>query len=83
MKPHDTDDAAWAVQVDIWRRMGPTKRVELALRMSDEVRELTRSGIRARHPEYSEDDVKHAAFRIFLGDELYQKAWPNHALMAP
>ncbi len=73
----DTAPEAWAVQLDIWRRMGPAKRVEVAMVMSEELIEVTRLGIRGRHPEYDDDAVRLAEIRQRLDDELSAKAYPD------
>ena len=83
MKPADTSAEAYAVQIEVFRRMGPVKRLERALEMSDEARRITADGIRSRHPEYSEPEVRHALFRLTLGDELFQAAWPEAPLLEP
>src|SRR5205814_1163348 len=75
--PADTTPEAWRVQLEIYRRMSPSKRLELALRMSDSVREIAVAGMRARHPEYNERQVQLAVNRLLLGDELFRKAFPG------
>jgi hypothetical protein len=78
----DTDPAAADVQRAIWRRLGGAGRVELALRMSDDAREITRAGIRARHSDYDEAQVEFALRRLILGDELFCAAWPDAPLLS-
>ena len=51
--------------------------------MSEELFALTRAGIAARHPEYSESDVRFAELRRRLGDELFSRAFPNAPRLAP
>ena len=46
-------------------------------------RELATAGIRARHPEYSEAQVRLAYARLTLGDDLTRAAWPNVELIDP
>lgn len=77
----DTSAEAHQIQVAIWRRLGPEGRVALALNLSEAVRAIARDGIAKRHPEYDEDELRHALFRLTLGDELYQAAWPDHTLL--
>ncbi|MGM0577729.1 MAG: hypothetical protein ACQEXJ_18525 [Myxococcota bacterium] len=79
----DTIDEAARVQAEVWRSMGGSKRLEVALRMSDEARDVARDGIRARHPGYGEHDVEHALRRMLLGDELFRAAWPDAPLLDP
>ena len=44
--PADTTPEAWAVQLDVYRRMPPTRRLELGLQMSDSLRHVVACGIR-------------------------------------
>lgn len=83
MRSSDTSPEADAVQLEVYRRLGAEGRVELALRMSEEARATTRAGIRDRHPEYSEEEVRYAFFRLIHGDELFRKAWPEAPLLSP
>jgi len=41
------------------------------------------SGIKARHPDYSDAQVAWAFRRIRLGDKLLRQAWPDAPLVAP
>ncbi len=83
MRPADTSSESHAVQIAIYRRLGPSRRVEIAARLSAETRELTRAGIRARHPEYSDAEVEIAGRRLWLGDDLFRRAWPKSPLVEP
>lgn len=77
MRATDTSPEAERVQMAIWRRLGPSGRVALAVRLSDDVRELARAGIRRRHPNYDERDVELALWRMTLGDALFTAAYPG------
>lgn len=83
MRPDDTTAESHAIQLEVYRRLGPTGRAELAARLSDDTRRITRDGIRARHPEYSEEDLDHAVWRLVYGDDLFRRAWPRQPLLAP
>lgn len=74
VRPLDTTDEAARIQAAVRRRMSGSERLELALRMCDEERELMRDGIRARHPDYTETEVEHALRRKLLGDVLFRAA---------
>ncbi len=66
--PIDTSVEARARQLEAYRVMRPEDRLRLADQMSDEVRSLARSGIRARHPgNPTEAEVEAELARIFLG----------------
>jgi hypothetical protein len=46
----DTDPEARRVQLEVYRRMTPQRRVELAIEMSEEARAISLAGIRSRKP---------------------------------
>jgi hypothetical protein len=79
----DTDPAAHKIQIQVYRRLGPEARLRRALEMCDDLRLVARSGIRARHPAYSDDEVNLALFRLLLGDALYQAAYRGQPLLDP
>ena len=82
MRPKDTTEEAYLVQLAIWRRLGDRGTAELSIRMSEQAREIAMEGIRHRHPEYSDEQVRHAMYRLTLGDDLYMAAWPDRPLLA-
>ncbi len=63
MTSPDTSAEAEAVQVAAWRALTPQARVELAARMSEAMMEVSRSGIRARHPDFDETAVTRELLR--------------------
>jgi hypothetical protein len=75
MVPADTTVEAARVQYEIFRRMPAERRLELALQMSDALREIAAAGVRQRHPDYSEEQVRLAVIRLTLGDDLFRKAY--------
>lgn len=75
--PSDTTLEAARVQMAIFRQMEPARRLQLALGMSDSLRQMVASGVRSRHPGYTEKQVAMAVFRLTLGDELFQEAYPG------
>jgi hypothetical protein len=83
MVQKDTDPEAHALQIELMRGLGGPGRVELLISMSEQAREVSRAGIRARHPEYSEEQVHLALARLILGDELYREAFAGHELVHP
>jgi hypothetical protein len=75
--PADTTPEAARVQLEIFRRMPPEKRLKLAFQMSDSLRELVASGVRGRHPDYTEEQVRLAVIRLTLGDKLFRQVYPG------
>ena len=62
---------AEAMQLEILRRMTGSRRLEIALEMTDLAREFSKAGIRARHPDWSEQQVNRELLRIaFLPEPL-------------
>jgi hypothetical protein len=78
--PADTaPEAAW-VQIEIYRRMAPEKRLRQVLQLGDSLCAIVASGVRSRHPEFSEEQVKLSVARITLGEELFRKVYPDVTL---
>ncbi|HXI03702.1 MAG TPA: hypothetical protein VNI57_11050 [Candidatus Saccharimonadales bacterium] len=79
--PLDTSRAAARLQVELWRRMSPQEKLRLASRMTQAAREFCLAGIRHRHPEASEEELKLRFAWITLGPELAAKAYPEAAIL--
>jgi hypothetical protein len=69
MPPLDTSPTSLERQLEAFRRMTPGQRVAMAAEMSDEIRAVTEAGIRHRHPQYTDDEVRAALAAIVLGRE--------------
>jgi hypothetical protein len=79
----DTTPDAEAMQLELYRRMSPGQRGELAFTMSMMARDVALAGIRSRHPAYSDDEAQFALFRVLVGDELFRRAWPRAPVLEP
>jgi hypothetical protein len=79
----DTSPEADAVQIEAYRRMGGTGRVQVMFRLNDVARRTVEAGIRARHPEYDDGAVLRALARLLYGDDLVQGARPGRELVDP
>jgi hypothetical protein len=82
-RPADTTPEAWQAQLTLLRRMGAPRRAAAAFRLTRLARDASRAGIRARHPEYGEDDVRRAFFRMLHGDAVTRYVWPDRELLDP
>jgi hypothetical protein len=67
---NDTHPAAEAVQIELLRRAGATRRSGIALRLSQEVVERSRRALRARMPAASESDVRLRWVELWYGADL-------------
>lgn len=79
LKPHeisywtlypDTDPEAERVQLEIYRRMPPWKKMQLVAEANDASRALVLAGLRSRHPDASEAEIRRRFFGIWLGEDL-------------
>ena len=77
MLAHDTSPQAAAVQRRLYRQMGPKRRLLLALSLCDEARAIAEAGIRARHPDYTDEEVREALFVRLYGEPMPRKAFPT------
>ncbi len=55
--------------------MSPEERSLVAARFSEEIRNTTLAGIRARHPELDEGQVLREFARLTIEPELFEKAY--------
>jgi hypothetical protein len=73
--PKDTNIDAMRKQFEILERIGIEGRAEMTFQLSDNLRQIIEDGVRFRHPEYSDSQVRQDVLRITLGDELYHKTF--------
>lgn len=63
----DTAPEARRRQLAIYRSMSPERKVEIALAMSEEARQLSIDGIRARKPHLDDEGVRRELLRLLHG----------------
>jgi hypothetical protein len=81
--PADTTLEAWEAQITMLRAMDGPRRAAIALRLTRLARDASRAGIRTRHPEYTEEQVRRAFFRMLHGDGPTLAVWPGEELLKP
>lgn len=67
--PLDTSPEAAALIEQAYREIGIEGRLRIALELSDFVHAMALAGIRERHPEYTEDQVRRELVAILYGTE--------------
>jgi hypothetical protein len=77
MTPDDTSREAEQVQVAVWQRMTGDQRVAMSFELSENVRQIAAEGVKRRHPDYSNEQVRLAVIRLQLGPELFAAAFPG------
>lgn len=70
MQLADTDPEVRRRQLDVYRTMTPQQRVEVALALSEDVRQIAIDGIRRRNPELSDAQVHEEWLRLLHGPQL-------------
>jgi hypothetical protein len=73
----DTTREAAAAFFGALRRTTPDERVRRALEASDRLRDVLEAGVRQRHPQYDDRQVRLAAIRLRLGDALFREVYPG------
>jgi hypothetical protein len=68
----DTSVEAARVYFAVLRRLSMSGRARQLVELNDTLRNLLAAGIRSRHPEYREDQVRRAVVRRVLGDEWFR-----------
>jgi hypothetical protein len=69
-RPVDTSPEAWRAHLEALRRMTGPERVAKAFDLSEAARTITEAGIRHRHPEWADEQVRDALMELILGDDL-------------
>lgn len=61
-----TDEQSSPEQIEIYRRMPPERRLEVAEQLYWSARKLKAAGVRSQHPDWSNQQVNSEVNRIFL-----------------
>lgn len=75
--PADTTIEAARKQFEILRRLGSEARARMAFEMSDNLRSIVESGVRCRHPDYSEQKIQKEVLRLMIGEALFKQVYPR------
>jgi hypothetical protein len=67
MIARDTSPRAAELQLELYRRATPAQRAQIAVDLSEAVRQTALAGIRSRHPEYSEEEIAREFIRVVYG----------------
>ena len=83
----DTDPQAREVQLELIRKLPPWRKFQLVVELNEMTRLFMLAGIRSRHPEADETEVRRRLSDLLLGPELAAKVygepaydnveWPN------
>lgn len=62
----DVDPRAREIQREIYRKMSPEQKFQIANRLYWNARALKAAWLRQNHPEWSEEEVQEAVKKVFL-----------------
>ena len=79
----DTSKDAERVQLEVLRRMGPEGRLQAGIELTRMSRLLLAEGIRRRHPDYDDDQIRLATIRLTLPADLFHAAYPEAGSLLP
>ena len=80
----DTSPETERVLFTLLRDMPPWRKLEMVAQLNQTVRELALSGLRARYPSASPEELRRRLADIVLGPELAEKAYgPMNELEGP
>ncbi len=71
--PSDTTLEAARKEFEVLRKLGPEVRARMAFELSDNLRGLVEAGVRHRHPDFGEKEVRLEVLRLMIGNELYKQ----------
>lgn len=75
--PKDTSLEAARVHFAALRRLGGPRRLEMGVELSNTMRSVVESGVRDRHPNHTNEEVRLAVLRVMVGEELFRQCCPN------
>jgi hypothetical protein len=77
LTPRDTTPDAARRQHEIFRAMSIGDRAGLTFELSNQLKQITLAGIRSRHPDYNEKQVRQAWHFMILDRKTYNDLYNN------
>jgi predicted component of type VI protein secretion system len=71
----DTHPRMEALQVRLLRQSSPARKMEMLAQLNASARLLALSGLRSRHPQAGEAELRRRLAGILLGEELARKVY--------
>lgn len=75
--PLDTSRDSAQKQLAALQKMNMNDRARMTFELSDNLRSTVEAGIRQRHPDYDQKQVKLAMFKLTLEPDLFNEAFPG------
>jgi hypothetical protein len=71
----DTHPKMEALQIQLWRRASPTRKMHMLAQLNASARALALAGLRSRYPQASETEMQRRLADLLLGEELARKVY--------
>lgn len=68
-------ERAEQIQLEIFRRMTPSERIDCAMRWTAFTLEVARGGIRSQHPDWTDEHVEREIGRRITGIDVTKLDW--------
>ena len=71
----DTHPKVEALQIQLWRRASPTRKMHMQAQLNASARMLALAGLRSQYPQDSEAELRRQLADLLLGKELARKVY--------
>ena len=71
----DTDPKVEALQIKLWRRASPTRKMDMLAQLNAAARILALAGLRSRYPDATDNELRRRLADLILGEELARKVY--------
>ena len=83
MNKMDTSIEINRIWITILSRMMPEQRFTAALSLTQTCKLLLAEGVKRRHAEYTENQIRLAVIKLLLGEELFSAVYPEEKDIKP
>jgi hypothetical protein len=71
----DTHPKMEALQIELWRRASPTRKMHMLAQLNASAHTIALAGLRSRHPQASEAELRRRLAGLLLGEDLARKVY--------
>lgn len=71
----DTHPKMEALQIELWRQASPTRKMHMLAQLNASAHTIALAGLRSRHPQASNAELRRRLAGLLLGEELARKVY--------
>jgi hypothetical protein len=71
----DTHPKIEALQIELWRTVNPTRKMQMLAQLNQSARLLALAGLRSQHPKDNEAELRRRLAGLLLGEEIARKVY--------